>query len=175
MKIEDYQGKVHFRKIYPLFLKYWKEKTGEDFSKEIPIFINDSWMPASKIDLWFNDLQARGVRGKVVILEDEIIGFVFYYPTYHNLVLFIDEFYIHPLHRKQDIAFNLIDSFSNQVNKGKIEFYGTYSNKVKPERLLNDLITCDAFRDLEYQDLSLLRGTFDRSFNSPIKLVKEGE
>lgn len=159
--IEPFEWKKHYLRLAPMVVRYFREINQEDLEVETPIFMNGTWGGIKKVDAKLQALLYEGIFCKVAIVDEEIIGFIWFKDLFRCMVVGIEAFYVARSYRKEKVGQALVNSFANEFNQGKFTIYATFHENNEPKEMLSVFKGWEKVRNTNDRDLIMIEGTWD--------------
>lgn len=159
--IENFEWKKHYMRLAPMVVRYFKEVNGEDLEVESPVLVNGTWVGIKKIDAKLQALLYEGVFCKVAIVDDEIVGFIWYKDLFRCMVVGIEAFYVARAYRREKVGQKLVNSFANEFNRGEFTILATFHENNEPKEMLSVFHGWKKVRHTNDRDLVMIEGQWN--------------
>lgn len=161
LRIEDFQFDRHYVHLAPLVVDFYRDVNGEDYTVMEPLRTASGFIAVRKVELKLQALILEGIFCKVAVVEDALVGFLWYRPWYGNVAVFIDAFYVPRKYRGAAVGQMLINSLSHPYNGGVFDIYATIHKDAPPKEMLAVFHGWEEVRKVNDRDLVLIRGRWD--------------
>lgn len=161
VKVEQYEHEKHYLRFAPLFCRYYREINNENIEMETSVLLNGKLTVVKRYDAEIHGMALQGVFCKVAIVDDEIVGFIWYRACLHHFILPIDSFYVRKEFRATGVGLALINSFCNDFNRGWFEIVAFIHENKRPEEMLGAFHGWEQVRVCNDRDLVMIRGHWD--------------
>lgn len=159
--IEPFVYPKHYRGLSTLFVKYGHET----MKKDLEAVDNGVALVDKMITRYVED----GCRIAVALTSGDMIGFVFYKSGLKGSVVLVEELYVHPKHRGQNIAQSMLDALCHEQNDFEVEFLALYDCDNVPQGMIDAFDGFQNIRKLKSENRMLIRGSKNLS---KIKIVE---
>lgn len=161
VSIENFEWKKHYLRLAPMVVRYFREVNAENLEEESPVLMNGTWIGIKKVDAKLQSLLYEGIFCKVAIVDEEIVGFIWYKDLFRAMVVGIEAFYVARAFRKEKVGQALVNSFANEFNQGQFRIYATYHARNEPKEMLAVFHGWEKCRDTNDRDLVMIRGEWN--------------